>query len=1177
MLLMLPACSGKSNADGQPTATGSSSTESIQLDDATSTPEPTPTNPPLPTAVPTPEFVLEEGILISEVFAAEDGSAFVEMYNAGEAAVDLAGHTLVYQKDDASELQTLYTWTRSAYMQPHGYYLLAREGFPVERLPDVTFEIELSPESGGLLLSDDALPLPESRFTWGNAPQELIVNSAAEPMVDGNSLERLPGGFQGNGRDSGDHGADIVQRAEPQPRNSGDPALPQLEEGISIEIDVPFEVAAGEEFSYLVRITNLSGKDLSDVVVSVPFDVEMTALTMPRGAVAEDGLLTWTIAELFVDASITEPIFVKAPYSQSTYTLGGGSVSAESIPLAIARIVSLNVGGGKVPIEAADNLLGQTITVEGVATMYSGGFWTQREGTQFYIQDASGGIKVHVPSESGQVSVVIGDNMRVTGLVRRYRGELELVPAAVAADVNKLRRAELPKPQLVMAGASVDSAELLGQVLEVEGVTTRVEAFPHWYEVDLAGDDGGVEFVRIDKQTNIRVDDVVVGERYRMVGIAQQIEADYLLLPRQQEDLVKVADPVIHLQYETPATIDLEATAVQTITLINDTAETLRSVIVAANIPRLPNDVWVGDVAAASGNGQAANDGKIYWGLGELSANGGSAVLTYTVGYLKGGRALAQVSVSAESLTEPIITENEIYIGASIPIGAIQGVGDQSPFADQIVTTPGIVSAVFPGLNAFWIQDGTPDETVASSEGLLVQVSGEVVLPAYGEQVEVTGLVRELRGQTTLLLGDFGRIESSGFVDDLYFFTPISLDPPANAEDAAAYYEAFEGMVVAVDEQAVVVAPTNIDGETTFVLRSRLGDGVDSAENRGRLIVVDDGSTQRHYDASTAGLVYRRGDRVRQIVGVLSYTNDTYKIQPYAPYEYDSGIFRASSELPEVTAEGRLSVATFNVGDLFDRFPPHPGDIAQLSREQIAARLDKIASAILAMGGPSIIAIQEVESAALLEELVALDELTPFSYSVLLLEGNDDRGINNAFLLRDQLLTERSVRQFPEPSGLTMRHPLVLETDFDGQRLFVVNAQFGSAESHESRSDASLNLQADWLRDVVSQLRAEDGEAGIVVMGSFAAERGDAALETLISAELQHAFDKLPVDAPDPYTVIEDGELKAVDHVLISADLFDRVVAVDNLHINADFPIIDYSDPSAARSSDHDPIVVTFE
>ena len=71
------------------------------------------------------------------------------------------------------------------------------------------------------------------------------------------------------------------------------------------------------------------------------------------------------------------------------------------------------IAGGVIPIGTARTLLNSEMTVEGFATMYTGGYYAGTGNTKFYLQDETGAIQVQVFSGQGSVNVDVGDRVRV--------------------------------------------------------------------------------------------------------------------------------------------------------------------------------------------------------------------------------------------------------------------------------------------------------------------------------------------------------------------------------------------------------------------------------------------------------------------------------------------------------------------------------------------------------------------------------------------------------------------------------------------------------------------------------------------------------------------------------------------------------------------------------------------
>ena len=854
LLLTLPACRNGEQVTSTPSPPSLPTATKVAVN--TPIEQSTPVVP-----LPTASALLTEGVVISEILIDEsDATQFVELYNAGDTPFDLNGHALVYQ-DAAGDERAVHIWTTATFVPPHGHFLLAHGAAQLAVLADQQYAEALSADFGQLSLRAGANDLASSQFAWGE--DGLTLGTAS-------SLERLPGGRAGNGQDTGDIADDYFVQDRPNPQNSGSLPTPPFANSLAISIEVPNETESGADFSYLVRISNNSGRDLEDVTVSIPFDERMKVTKVPDNTVVADGRLTWTIDTMLKDATVTEPLFVQAPFEEVTLTLSGGYVSAQDATSAFANVVTLSVSGGVIPIRSARELVGQTVTVEGVATMFTGGFYASDDGRQFYLQDQSAGINIFIPIESGRVTIAIGDRVRVTGDVRQWRGTLELVPATVVANVTKLGRAdEAIVAEAVSAETLTSDSTILGELVQVRGTANRIDTQPHWVELELIGTADDVATIRIDNETSIATQSLMLGQTYAITGVVETIEADTLVLPRIPADIVEQASAGLQVSYQTPPNVPQFGQAVNRISLFNNSAETLRSVIVKAAIPRGDNDVWAGDALNPSGNGQIAADGNIYWGVNEIAV-GTTAHLSFTVQYSELGEARARLEVSADALPQPIEQTNRIFIGQSVPIAAVQGDGERSPFVGQEVMVEGAVSAIVPGLLGFWLQSVAPDDNPNTSEGIFVKPQILDASLQFGSYLRVRGRVEERQGQTILVVDDEGQIGRLFSPVDLNLLAPVVLAPPADPIEATSYYESLEGMAVAIGSTAEVFAPTNQQGETVFLLR-RSTEPLPVGSPPPYALHVDDGSLIVHQDASTLSEIYRRGDRLRRYEGILAF------------------------------------------------------------------------------------------------------------------------------------------------------------------------------------------------------------------------------------------------------------------------------------------------------------------
>ncbi len=1117
------------------------------------------------------------GVLISEVLpgirGVDNNLEFVELYNDGPDALDLAGWTLWYRVADNGEEELLYGWQERADIPANGHFLLIRAGADVGNIGDAEFTVSLFELKGGLALRDPSGATIDT-LVWGEGPTDFLTGLAAPAPEVGASLERLPGGELGNAQSSGDNAADFAINPDPVPQNSGDLPTPLPAERLSIRMLGPSTVEPGSSSEYAVEIENLTSNTLSDVRLSIPVPAELEVISVPGGATVTKERIEWTVAELAAGATETASLQLQSPWTYLTELVRGYYVEApDGAYRAYGPPLLVSVEGGTIPVGTARTLVRQTVTVEGIATMFTDGFFAGTTGTKFYMEDETGGIQVYCPDGKGEVSVQVGDRVRVTGEIQVYRDSMEIVPSTYPDDVTVLESdGDAPQPRNATLVEAVTDESLLGRLITVEGLVTRVEEFTYSYEADLMDDEGNILLIYVEKDAGVTAEGLDVGNRYSVTGISELYNGMWQVKPRYNTDFAQIYPPELMLEMGAPNTILPGEDLTYTLTAFNHTDALLSNVRIEATPPA--DGV---ELAEVLNDGQLEGS-NVVWIVPELAGGGASASVQYrvTVDEAAPDMLVAEAAIAtADQWPDPVETDRLLtFVGSSVPIWAIQGPGTSSPYVRDQATTEGIVIGVFPDLGGFWIQEAETDDDPATSAGLFV-LSGELDTQLQlGDEVRVGGRVREQSGQTLLQIQDLADVELLSSNNLLP--TAVELDPPLEKAEADIYYEALEGMLVHVSEPAIAVGPTNSYGETALVRAEWEIERIMKGDPTGLIIFVDDGGSQTHYDMSTLAFPLKSGDTLLSAEGPLAYTYGAYKIEPIS-LPVISAVERPLPTLDPAGA-GEFSIATFNVENLFDSSDPHPSDPPIPSRSQYELDLKKTASAIEAMGAPTIVGLQEVENIDILERLVQQDAISGYGYQPFLVEGGDSRGIDVGYLVRTDQATVEGATAFPGPNDLTSRHPLVITTtlhlDSGDQTVYVINNHFLSMSGGELPTEPVRKAQAAWNVTLVERILAQDPQAHVVVMGDLNSFYESPPLDVLRESGLHHVYEF--VEPERPYTYVYQGVSETLDHILVTSSLYKALARVSVLHIGSDYPPPIPGDPSARAVSDHDALVVVF-
>jgi hypothetical protein len=157
-------------------------------------------------------------IRVNEFMTGSTGAAsneFVELVNAGTAAVNVGGYKVAYRSAAGASDTTLATIPDGTTIPAGGFYLLAGSGYLGSHAPDQTFSASLAATGGGLAVRDAAGAILDS-VGYGEATNAFVEGhpAAAPPATaaPGSSADRIP-----DGHDTNDNAADFSVSATPSP------------------------------------------------------------------------------------------------------------------------------------------------------------------------------------------------------------------------------------------------------------------------------------------------------------------------------------------------------------------------------------------------------------------------------------------------------------------------------------------------------------------------------------------------------------------------------------------------------------------------------------------------------------------------------------------------------------------------------------------------------------------------------------------------------------------------------------------------------------------------------------------------------------------------------------------------------------------------------------------------
>ena len=556
------------------------------------------------------------------------------------------------------------------------------------------------------------------------------------------------------------------------------------------------------------------------------------------------------------------------------------------------------------------------------------------------------------------------------------------------------------------------------------------------------------------------------------------------------------------------------------------------------------------------------------------------------------------------------------------PIYAVQGSGFESPLKDTEVTVEGIVTGDFQldsQLRGFYLQDAAGDGDTATSDGILIYLPATSNDVNVGDHVRLRGLVKEYYDMTEITSISMVMTCSAG---NTIAPTPVTL-PVINLE-------VYEGMLITFPQPLYfaeyysfaqygeIVLATSRQFTWTAVFEPGSSEGAQmTQENLLNRIKLDDGRTSQnpdpalHPNGSIFDLtnLYRGGDELNNVTGVLDYNYGEYKLQLTMGADYTAANPR--TDQPENTG-GSLKVASFNVLNYFTTLGSRGAD----TPEEFERQRTKIIAAISQINA-DVVGLIEIENNTeailnLVDGLNATMGAGTYAFLDTGIIGTDE--IKVAFIYKPASVSLMGgyaiLDSTVDPRFLdTKNRPALAQTFQDnttgGIFTVVVNHLKSKGSDCNDVDDPDLgdgagncNLTrkaaAEALVDWLATDPTDSGDTDFLIIGDLNAYDKEDPIDAI-----KLGSDDIVGTADDysdllyqfigeyAYSYVFDGQLGYLDHGLASADLLPEVSGTTVWHINADEPnLIDYDmtykkdaqdllyEPNPYRSSDHDPVII---
>ncbi|HUG48900.1 MAG TPA: lamin tail domain-containing protein, partial [Candidatus Limnocylindria bacterium] len=437
------------------------------------------------------------GLLVAEVVtgAASASDEFVEIYNASAGVLSLAELELVYVTATGGTVTRKQAWEEVA-LQPGQHLLLANSAGAYAPLADGLYSGGFAATGGTLVLRSVAGAVIDS-LSWGNAASEFVEGSPGLAPPAGSSLERLPGGALGNGRDTNDNLADTHLEPEPLPQGLSAPPVPAP--GPSVHPTSPAPTA-DPTFEPTPAPTQAPTAQPTPEPTQAPTPqptAPPTVLPTPQPTLSPTP--TPSSAPTPTPAPTAQPTPAPTPFPTPAPTPFPTPTDAPALPIADVRAL---------PMGSATTVHGWLTTPTGLTESGSGAF----------VQDDSAGIALYLVGADWP-ALPVGTEVTVSGLVETRFSQLTLrLPGPEAISPAGVER--YFEPLATLTGEAGEEQE--GRLLSISGLISD-SISPLADGFSTAVDDGsGSLRVIVASATGVAPELLARGASVRLVGVLGQ-------------------------------------------------------------------------------------------------------------------------------------------------------------------------------------------------------------------------------------------------------------------------------------------------------------------------------------------------------------------------------------------------------------------------------------------------------------------------------------------------------------------------------------------------------------------------------------------------------------------------------------------------------------------------------
>jgi DNA/RNA endonuclease YhcR with UshA esterase domain len=433
------------------------------------------------------EWPSSTGLLLAEVVTGglSASDEYVEIANAGPVTADLGGCELIYVTASGATTTRKALFSTPLLLEPGQHLLVANAAGIYGPMADATYSGGLAADGGALALRSVAGSVIDA-VGWGTAANQYVEGNVAPAPPAKSSLERRPGGPEGNTVDTNDNSSDWFLQPNPIPQSLA---------------STPTSVATATPTMSVVATVTTAADSPSEAGTVGPTAPEPT---MPRP--------TATAHPTAPERTLPEPTALPTPAPTASSVLLTPAPTASTSP---SRAPSPSPSASEpdpISIAAARaQTPGALVHVIGVVTAAPG--LTGAEGL-FAVEGASGGVFVRW---TGAVDgIVPGAEADVVGDVAAPYGQIEI------RELHRLTvgpQGQGPAPVRAELSAIGEGTE--ARLVTVRGTVESVTTDSGRLTI-VVGDDSASVRAMADPLTGLTRDDVAHGDVVLVTGVVGQ-------------------------------------------------------------------------------------------------------------------------------------------------------------------------------------------------------------------------------------------------------------------------------------------------------------------------------------------------------------------------------------------------------------------------------------------------------------------------------------------------------------------------------------------------------------------------------------------------------------------------------------------------------------------------------